>query len=297
MTRLRLALLGAGAMGRKHAKAVLASSDAVLTVVIDRDPERARLVADAVGAQPSIDPLDSLTTDGAIIATPTAMHAVMALPLVEAGLPVFVEKPLAEDLADVGRLLDTSRDRGTVLMCGLVERFNPALSLLRTVPITSDSHIVTTRFGPPPARSHGGVVDDLLVHDLDLVLRLVGPTPVVNLTIESCHWNPSETQPESIEVHLDFALGCRATLRASRLADRVTRSTSITGRNAATLHVNLMNAHSSGHDSLTSQLQHFVRLVRSGKEDELERERASIWPSHYLMDQITCALRTSSCSR
>jgi predicted dehydrogenase len=150
MARLRGAIFGAGRMGSLHQAKLAARPDVSLVVV---DPAR--------GLDPAVGPLDF-----AVVATPTTTHAAVARPLLERGVPCLVEKPLAADLADARRLASFDR-----VMVGHVERFNPAVEAVRSA---HPRFVQCERLAPFTGRGTDvSVVDDLMVHDLDLVLTFL----------------------------------------------------------------------------------------------------------------------------
>ena len=170
---LRVAVVGAGAMGANHARVTSADARATLAYVLDSDAARAEALAASFDAQTGESWEQALACDAAIVATPTETHVELGIALLEAGVPVLVEKPLADDLDGAQRLVDTARRCGTVLTCGFVERFNPAVATARSLLTDDPLHIATVRHSPPAARITTGVISDLLIHDLDLVSAFI----------------------------------------------------------------------------------------------------------------------------
>jgi predicted dehydrogenase len=301
-------------MGSLHAR-VLASSPTVELVWI-ADPQRAagELVAQRYGtawrAEPDLD-----TVEAVVIASPTHAHHAMALQVIDAGLALLVEKPLADTLAHAEEIVAMSAARDTVLMCGLLERFNPAV---RTAVEISRAplHVETVRHSPYAERIRTGVAADLLIHDIDVVARLFGETPVQVFGHFGFFEPRSEAGREDMaEASLRFARGQLASLSASRVAQRKVRSLTITEldrsievdmlRQAITIYKHVQE---SGFDEdagyrqqtiidipvirhpgepLQLQLARFVDLVR-GEADSAE-ERDSLLLPHRLIDQITTA--------
>jgi predicted dehydrogenase len=153
------------------------------------------------------------------IAVPTESHLAVALPLVEAGVPVLVEKPLARSLADADRLLAAAQARGVMVAVGHTERFNPAVSAARRH-LTTPRFVEVHRLGTFPERSLDiDVVFDLMIHDLDVVLSVVD-SPVV--AIDAVGVPVLTPKIDIANVRLRFASGCIANLTASRISrDRV----------------------------------------------------------------------------
>ena len=212
---LRIAVVGAGHMGSLHARVVAEHPDCALAAVVDVDGERARAVAGRHGAATELG-----RPDAAVVAVPTAAHAAVAVPLLEAGIPTLVEKPLAATSGEARAIADVARRTGTLLQVGHVERFNPAwraaAPMLRR-PLFVEGH----RLAPFAFRSIDiGVVMDLMIHDLDLLLALVGEPPesvdAAGVAIVTGH-------EDIANARIAFPGGCVANLTASRASEKVLR--------------------------------------------------------------------------
>jgi predicted dehydrogenase len=222
---LRIAVVGVGHMGRFHAEkvAALAREDAsvVLAAVADRHLDRAQAAASQSGAFATTSARDAFArADAAIVAVPTAAHADLVAQALEAGLDVLVEKPIATALAEAEALVALAQRRARVLQVGHLEWFNAAM---RTVaarasqPRFFEGH----RLSPFPARSLDiDVVLDLMIHDVDIVQRLVGAEPV---RIEALGVPVLTERADIANARLTFADGCVATLTASRVSQRPMR--------------------------------------------------------------------------
>lgn len=178
MSRIRIAVIGAGQFGRNHCRVVNQSERAALAAVVDLDAARAADAARASGA-PALTSIEKVAelADAAIVATPTVSHAEVGCRLMEAGLDVLVEKPVAPDLASADRLVETAARCGRVLQVGHLERFNPAVQALAgrvTLPLFFEVHRLSV-FSPRSLDID--VVLDLMIHDIDLVLHLTGAEP------------------------------------------------------------------------------------------------------------------------
>jgi predicted dehydrogenase len=284
---MRVALVGAGSMAANHAKVIAGSDRAVLAVVVDRDADRAEQIARATGAIATTDLSRAFECDAAVIATATPQHADASFQLVDARLPVLVEKPLTPTLVETRRLVDTATANDVVLMCGLVERFNPAVARLAAPVLSGRSHIRTVRTGPAPERVHSSVVDDVLLHDLDIVLRLAGDHPVVDVRADAHEWCRCNGWPESVTCRLTFASGMTATLHASRVAAVKVRRYVITDDDGHQHRADLLRSRGN---PLGEQFQRFVDLVRHGTLSEREAERQSVLPGHVLAQRIQAHL-------
>lgn len=219
---MKLAVVGAGLMGSNHARVILGSRRAELAVVVDTDVAKAERLAEGTGALVSSDLGPATECDGAVIASPTETHFAVAMTLLEAGVSLLIEKPVALDVDEVRRVIKESEARDLPLLCGFVERFNPvvttAISLMQEAPI----HLVAVRHSPHAPRITTSVVYDLLIHDIDLSIRLGGGSPVDKVT--STTWKPPGSVTREIaDCTMGFASGLVATLSASRASQRKVR--------------------------------------------------------------------------
>ena len=173
---LKFGVAGAGVMGRNHARVLTDIRDVELTHVFDPDAVTAEGVAGAYGATPvtTVEAFVGAGLDAAVVATPNRHHADLSVALLESGVHVLVEKPIAATVSDAQRMIDAARANGRVLMVGQVERFNPAVDAVKRA-IDGDDiiSIQITRVGPfPPRMGEVGVVIDLAVHDIDIIRHL-----------------------------------------------------------------------------------------------------------------------------
>lgn len=217
---LRAAVVGAGAMGRHHVRILSAMADVELGFVVDPDSERAGALAGPVGAQAvgSIDDLPDL--DIAVVATPTESHLDIASALMDRGISVLVEKPLALDVEQATALVERARSRGVTLAVGHVERFNPVVRFLTGVSI-QPRHIHFERLSPFTPRITSSVISDLMVHDLDLACELMGSEPV---RVQAATVSVFTELPDIATAILEFPGGSIVSLSASRATqDKVRR--------------------------------------------------------------------------
>jgi len=194
--------------------------DVELVGVVDVNRPRAEQIAADVGAQAFVDAADVADrVDAAFVAVPTEAHGTVAIPLLERGIPVLIEKPLARTVAEIDTILEAASRSGACVAVGHTERYNPAVRTARPL-ITQPRFIEVHRLGVFPDRSLDiDVVFDLMIHDLDIVLSLVGS----EVSAIDAVGIPVLTQKIDIaNVRLRFASGCIANLTASRISrDRV----------------------------------------------------------------------------
>ncbi len=212
---LRVAVVGVGHLGRFHARIYSEDPGAELVCVVDADGERAAAVAAELGTRALSDPAElPADLDAVSVAVPTVHHAAVAIPLLERGLACLVEKPLAPDVAEADRILEAARRGGATLAVGHVERFQPGLRKLRGLDL-HPRFIEVHRLAPFSFRSTDvGVVHDLMIHDLDLVMDLLGDVEVTGLDAAG---GAILTEREDVaSVRLVFSNGSRANVTASR---------------------------------------------------------------------------------
>jgi predicted dehydrogenase len=217
---LRVAVIGVGHLGRHHARILSTLPGARLVAVVDTNRGRAEEIARTVNTQALIDARDLAgQLDAVTIAVPTELHRDIAMPFLEAAIPVLVEKPMARSVAEADDLIAAAAKTGVALAVGQTERFNPAVEAAR--PLLSDPRFIEVhRLGTFPDRSLDiDVVFDLMIHDLDVVLSLVKADVE---SIEAVGVPVLTGRVDIANVRLRFANGCIANLTASRISrDRV----------------------------------------------------------------------------
>ena len=221
MEKTRIAVVGTGQFGRNHCRVVAQSQDAELGAVVDIDPARAAEVAAEYQCEGLTD-FRQLAgkVDAAIVAVPTSAHAEVGCGLMEAGLDVLVEKPIAPDLESADSLLKTAAATGRMLQVGHLERFNPAVMALEnrvTLPLFFEIHRMSV-FSPRSLDID--VVLDLMIHDIDIVLALVGTEPE---EIRAAGISVLSGNVDIANVRLQFGSGCVANLTASRVSTEKVR--------------------------------------------------------------------------
>jgi predicted dehydrogenase len=213
---IRVAVVGAGQFGRNHIRVVSQSPRAELAAVVDVDAGRAREAAAAHGCE-------ALTTYGdlpgkaeaAVVAVPTHAHAEVGCRLMEAGLDVLVEKPIAHDLRSADDLIRTAAGTGRVLQIGHLERFNPGVLALQkavTLPLFFEIHRLSVF---SPRSLDVDVVLDLMIHDIDILLNLVGSELA---EIRAAGISVLSPKVDIANVRLQFRNGCVSNMTASRVS-------------------------------------------------------------------------------
>ncbi len=222
-SKLRVAVVGAGAFGRNHLRVYRelqdAGHDVQLAAVVDQDAAVAAEAAAKFGVS-GFDSVEACLSavgglDAASVCVPTVHHAAAAEPLLTSGVDLLIEKPLAANLADADRILELARVHGRIVQTGHLERFNPAVTAARrhlNHPMFFEAHRLSIF---TPRSLDVDVVLDLMIHDLDIVLSLVA-SPVrevraVGLPVLS-------NKVDIANVRLEFDDGCIANFTASRVS-------------------------------------------------------------------------------
>jgi predicted dehydrogenase len=216
MAKIRVAVIGAGVFGRHHLRVLSKSPSAELAAVVDTDSERAAAAATEYGC-PAYASIQELAgkIEAAVVAVPTSMHAQVGCALLESGVDVLVEKPIAADLPSARRLVDTAARFERVLQVGHLERFNPAVAALKKIvrmPLFFEIHRLSLF---SPRSLDVDVVLDLMIHDLDIVLDLAGMLPE---EIRAAGISILSDKVDIANVRLAFPGGCIANLTASRVS-------------------------------------------------------------------------------
>ncbi len=214
MKTLRLAVIGAGHLGRFHARLAKDLSAANLVGVADISRTAREDVAAEADTQPVADYRELIgKIDAAIIAAPTRFHHAIGMELASHGVHLLIEKPLAMNVAEADDLVEAARSRDLILQVGHVERFNPALTAI-LADLDEPKYIEAVRTSAYPFRSTDiGVVLDLMIHDLDVALSIVR-SPVRN--VEALGVSILGRFEDAAQARVVFENGCVANFTASR---------------------------------------------------------------------------------
>lgn len=283
---VRLAVIGAGVMGRRHIAAAKRTPGVTLTTVVDADAAQAQAGAEMAGCAHASDVASLIgKIDAAVIAVPTAAHVAIAAPLLKAGVACLVEKPLAATEAECRALIAAATEGHAVLQVGHIERFNPAIETLvyAGLPPASITALAARRMSAASARVLDiGVVMDLMVHDIDVVLTLK-KTPVAHVSARG--------DDDHAVALIGFADGASATLTASRITATRIRDLDVVTPDAF-FHVDyaartaaksrrrdngqfeVTGLAVTGTDALNAQLEDFLASVRGDKRPRVGGEDA-----------------------
>jgi len=213
---LRTAVVGVGYLGRFHAQKYAQLPGSELIAVADSNAQTAAAVASELGVRAVQDFRELIgQVDAVSLAVPTPLHHAMGMELLQAGIHVLIEKPIATTTEQARELIDAARAHGCVLQVGHLERFNPAI-------VAAAERLKTPRFVEShrlaPFKQRGtdvSVVLDLMIHDIDLIQELVG-TPLES--IDAIGATVFSGEIDIVNARLKFAGGCVANTTASRIS-------------------------------------------------------------------------------
>ncbi|HMK64938.1 MAG TPA: Gfo/Idh/MocA family oxidoreductase [Thermodesulfobacteriota bacterium] len=216
MGKIRVGVIGVGHLGKFHVEKYARMAEADLVGIAEIDPVR----REAIAGQYRVDGFEDFRqliplVDAVSIVVPTTLHTTVATEFLKNKIDVLIEKPISPSLDEAEGLIRLAQDYDCLLQIGHLERFNPAFLKIRhhiTTPLFIESHRLS------PFKFRGTDVDvilDLMIHDLDLILHLVGSLPqqvhAVGIPVIS-------PRVDIANVRLQFQNGCVANITASRIS-------------------------------------------------------------------------------
>lgn len=237
---VRCGVVGVGRMGRHHARVYAELAGCQLVGVVDSHTERASEIATKFNCRvfSTVEQLIDAGVDAVSIAVPTTFHRAAAEPMLKAKVACLIEKPLAGDVETARAIKDIADSTGTCLMVGHIERFNPVMRAMQKSAATGleiiPRFIQVIRVSPMTFRSVDvGVVMDMMIHDLDVVLMLMGGREPDSVRAAGVAVITEHEDLCSAWLEFNTPRGkCVADITASRLAMKTERVTRITGENA-----------------------------------------------------------------
>jgi len=216
MKSVRVAVVGAGYLGRFHAEKYARMPDVTLVGVADVNPQRAAVVARETGSRPFTDYTRLIgRVDAVSVVVPTPLHFAVSRDFLANQVDVFIEKPITTDLDEADELIRLAAAGGRLIQVGHLERFNPAL-LAAGGMLQRPRCIETRRMSPFRKRgTEVSVVLDLMIHDIDIVQSFLAAAPV---EVQADGMRLMSPRIDWAHARLRFADGCVAHLSASRIA-------------------------------------------------------------------------------
>ena len=230
MKKLRTAVIGAGKMGKIHAKVYSKLDSAELVAVADNDLESAEALAEKFECKATADPASLIgEVDAVTISAPTTAHHELATLFIKNGVPVLIEKPLASSVQQGREIVELAKANDTIVAVGHSERCNPVVQAMKRLHI-EPMFIEANRVSPYPFRSMDiGVVLDVMIHDIDIILSLAN-SPVKK--VDAAGVNVIADEEDVCNARVFFENGCIANITASRLALKTERKVRVFSRQA-----------------------------------------------------------------
>lgn len=213
---MNVGVIGVGYLGQYHAEKYAALQGVHLVGVVDTDSDRGKQVAQKLNTQWSPDEASLFgRVDAVSIVVPTARHYRTALPFLERGVHVLLEKPMTVTLEQADGLIAAAAKKQAVLQIGHIERFNPAVASIKTL-LTSPRYMTAERAAPFTVRcTDVNVILDLMIHDLDIVSDLAGSEPRL---ITAAGSSIITSEIDAATARIVFDNGCVADVTASRVS-------------------------------------------------------------------------------
>ena len=218
---LKCGVIGVGYLGQHHARIYSELEGAVLAGVFESDGDRAKEISERHQC-PMFSTIEELaeTCDAISVVVPTDKHHEVAVPLLKAGCHLLIEKPICETVEQATEILSEANGANALVQVGHIEHFNPVMSYLEEV-VTNPKYITAERLAPyQPRGTEVGVVLDLMIHDIGVVLQLVGSQPV---DVRSVGVSVLSKTEDIANARIEFANGCVANLNVSRVSSKKVR--------------------------------------------------------------------------
>lgn len=227
---VRTAVVGAGKMGKIHAKVYSQLPQSNLVAVVDIDSNRAERLAQQYNCSAFTDCADILDkVDAVTIATPTTTHLELAKIFIKNKIAVLIEKPLATNVREGKKIVSLAKKNNSVVAVGHSERCNPVVQAIKRLGI-KPKYIEANRISPYPFRSTDvGVVLDVMIHDIDIILSLASSKIK---KVDAVGVNVIEDKEDICNARIVFENGCIANITASRLAIKTDRRIRVFSRQA-----------------------------------------------------------------
>lgn len=267
---IRCGVIGTGYLGQHHARIYAALEGIELIGIVEADDSRAKEICELYGCQ-RFDTAAELATecDAVSVVVPTDKHCEVAVPLLEGGCHLLIEKPLCTSLDEAEAILTAAKNAGRIVQVGHIEHYNPVMGYLENA-VTEPKFITADRLAPfNPRGTEVGVVLDLMIHDIGVILALVR-SPIES--IEAVGVNVLSPSEDIANARITFEGGCVANINTSRVSQKKVREIRVF-QTANYLSLDFMN-----------QSGHFLRkegteLVREDipieKDEPLKLELAS----------------------
>jgi len=281
MQKVKVGVIGVGYLGQFHAEKYAVMPGVELVGVVDTDDVRGGQIARKLNTQWFPDPsrLQGLV-DAVSIVVPTALHHRVALPFLDRGVHVLLEKPITVTLEQADELIAAAGMKKAVFQIGHIERFNPAVGAIRPL-LASPRYLTAERAAPFTVRcTDVNVVLDLMIHDLDIVTDLAGSEPEA---VSAAGASVITREVDVATARILFRNGCVADVTASRVSDEKKRilrvfdgesvytgdyqsqKATVARKNGNEVpELRVTDIPTERRDTLNDEITEFVRCVRTG---------------------------------
>lgn len=286
---LKLGVIGVGSMGQHHARILSTLPGVKLAGIADQDQERAKQLSVRFGVQPFFDFKELLPEiDAAVIAVPTSLHFDIAAECLNAGKHLLIEKPLAQTLDQAQRLIHLAAQKNLILAAGFIERFNPAfLELQKLIRKEKIIGVHVHRLSPFPERiTDTNVIQDMMIHDLDLVLTLLPKEEIESL--KATGEKVKTKKFDKVSATIFYQSGLVTKLEADRVFGIKTRKITVTTERGL-IEADLLNKrvylrdlqhhvpsvhHTKTKDQLTAELSDFTSAIKKNSRPKVSGPEA-----------------------
>ncbi|MEM7791704.1 MAG: Gfo/Idh/MocA family oxidoreductase [Verrucomicrobiota bacterium] len=268
--KVRCGVVGTGYLGQHHARIYAALESCELMGIVEADDARAAEICGLYGCS-RYSSLEALAKDcdAVSVVVPTDKHCEIAVPLLEGGCHLLIEKPLCTSLAEAEQILSAAKSAGRIVQVGHIEHYNPVMSFLEDA-VTKPQFITADRLAPfNPRGTEVGVVLDLMIHDLGVILALVR-SPVKQ--VDAVGVNVLSNSEDIANARITFENGCVANLNTSRVSQKKVREIRVF-QPANYLSLDFMNQ--SGHFMKKEGLELVRKEIPIEKDEPLKLELES----------------------
>ena len=220
-SKIRCGVVGTGYLGQHHARIYAALESCELVGIVEADDAKAAEIC-ALYACERFQTAEALAAacDAVSVVVPTDKHCEVAVPLLEGGCHLLIEKPLCTSLAEAERILAAAQSKGCIVQVGHIEHYNPVMGYLENA-VTQPQYITADRLAPfNPRGTEVGVVLDLMIHDIGVILALVR-SPVHK--VDAVGVNVLSNSEDIANARITFENGCVANINTSRVSQKKVR--------------------------------------------------------------------------
>jgi len=220
-TKIRCGVVGTGYLGQHHARIYAALDSCELVGIVEADDTRAAEICEKYACKRYKTAAElAADCDAVSVVVPTDKHCEVAVPLLEGGCHLLIEKPLCTSLDEAEQILTAAKDHGCIVQVGHIEHYNPVMGFLENA-VTAPKFITADRLAPfNPRGTEVGVVLDLMIHDIGVILALVR-SPIER--VDAVGVNVLSGSEDIANARITFENGCVANINTSRVSTKKVR--------------------------------------------------------------------------